>query len=296
MKLEILSIIFLFNLINISGQNITYIYDKETNLPISYASISYNDGGFYTNSNGSFNTNLIPDKTDTIKISILGYKNLSIHRYEIPDTIFLQPKVNKLNEVTIIDYKKEISIKPQKNILIDHQSWPLKNYNELCTCLYPKKYADARIDKIIFRFKHHKWSKNFTDNVRAILKFNVYEGSDTLFKNKIYQTKEFKIENKNVDLDVNFGKSDTYFSKEGVCIGIEMIGLSKDGFLLDKSSSVRPKLHKEESKYYDQKTYIKFVFNDTISAIPIIDFINKGRMRNKPYKRRNLSLGLKLKY
>lgn len=288
---------FLFIIITSVLQSQTiYVFDKKAKSPISYASISYDGGGFYTNADGSFNTSLIPKKSKNISISILGYKDLKIDRNQIDDTIFLTPKIHKLKEVTITNRKKEITIKPQKNIFINHQSFPAKKYSELCTCLYPKEYVNSKIDKVTFRFNRNKWSSNFTDEVRAILKFNVYAGSDTLFQNKIYQTKKFKIPNQNTDLSINFEDSNIFFYEAGICFSIEMIGYSKDGILLKTKSSVRPVLHKKKSKYYRQKTYIKPVFNDTILSIPLIDFINKGRMKNKPYERRNLSIGFKLKY
>lgn len=124
------------------------------------------------------------------------------------------------------------------------------------------------------------------------MKLNVYNGYDTLFENKIYQSKSYAIPNITTSVDVNLNDSNIAFDKDGVCFGVKMVGYLKDEILLKDKSSVRPILHRKDSKHYSQKTFIKFYYNDTI--IPLINYINKNRLRKKQYKRRNMSIGLKL--
>ncbi len=286
--------IFLFLATVVSYSQKICVLSKEDYSPISYSKITFDNGGFYTNSDGCFITSDIPKKIQAIKISNLGYKELTLSKDRIPDTILLTPVVNELKEITLTDKNKNVILKPKKSIFIHHQSWPLNNFSELCTCLYAEKYIDAKINEATFRFKRNKWNSSFSDDVRAILKFNVYNGNDTLFENKIYQSKSYAVPNTTTDVNVDFKDINITFDKDGVCFGIEMLGHLKDEVLLKDKSSVRPILHSKESKNYAQKTFVKHYYNDTI--IPLINFFNKNRLRKKQYKRRNMSIGLKLKH
>lgn len=101
-----------------SGFAQTKITDKETQYPVSYATISFGDGqGLFADEEGVFifTKKLYPD-VDSLHISALGFKELSLTTTDLPKTIEMEAEANKLDEVIINvtlgrKFKKE-TIKP----------------------------------------------------------------------------------------------------------------------------------------------------------------------------------------
>ncbi|WP_353778154.1 hypothetical protein [Winogradskyella sp. 3972H.M.0a.05] len=95
--------VFIFFVAFVSTNAQTFIKDSETKDPVSYASISFGDGqGIFADEEGMFifNKKLYKD-VDSLFISALGYKEAKLASENLKDTIFLEPKIDKLSEVVI---------------------------------------------------------------------------------------------------------------------------------------------------------------------------------------------------
>ena len=116
--------------------------------PIAFANISINSSekGFYSNIEGKVVVKFL-NKNDTLKISCIGYENKTIVFNQVRDTLFLEEKLNKLNEIEIkANYKySKIGYKGKK-------SWPSShgfgNINGLISGILIKNITTGFLDNI----------------------------------------------------------------------------------------------------------------------------------------------------
>lgn len=101
-----LFISFVFFSIRISAQDTVIgkvIYSVHDNMPLENVHILTSDTAIFTNTNGAFRLNF----KEYLEIFHIGYESLRFdHLNEIPDTIWLNRKVNTLEEVTISSKRK----------------------------------------------------------------------------------------------------------------------------------------------------------------------------------------------
>lgn len=94
----------------------TKIIDKKNNEPVSFATISFGDGfGVFANDHGrfTFTKKLYPD-IDTLYISALGYKDLSLPSEPLPETIYMEEEIDHLDEVVIYANLEDRKYKVEK--------------------------------------------------------------------------------------------------------------------------------------------------------------------------------------
>jgi|GEM_PF-3600746 hypothetical protein len=291
---EIYTIILLFFFFYHNSQSVT-VYDKVTYKPIPFASIQYNKNGFYVDENGTFRLNDIPSEIDSLLINHVRYKSKKIALNDIEKNIYLQPKINNLNEVLINDRYQTKTLKPLSSFIISHSSWPLSKKSEICSCLYPKnKYKETLIKQATISIKKNKTGL-FKDDYQAVVRLNVYLGDSLTKGNHIFSSPIKKFYNENIDLKFNVKEQKIFFDKAGVSFCLEFLGFSKNGKILNRKAIIRPELHKKLSEAFKAKTFLKFKFKNTLTFKSVIKLINKNRLKNNPYKRRNLSIGLQLK-
>ena len=111
------------------AQNKTGIVkDSATDNPIAYATLQITKNhGTITNEEGKFSLNVSNfKKTDSLKVSYLGYKTVSFAIKDIPETILLEEDVVNLDEVNL--NQEQLSVEEIIQRARENQS---KNYNNL---------------------------------------------------------------------------------------------------------------------------------------------------------------------
>jgi hypothetical protein len=110
--------IYTQNKIEISG----YVYDGSSGGKLAGASVSVinNKKGIFTDSAGYFSFNAPPGKLHIV-VRYLGYTTKELNHYILKDTFFTVPLVqeNRLNEITVIGNKKDISARSNGMSIID---------------------------------------------------------------------------------------------------------------------------------------------------------------------------------
>jgi hypothetical protein len=123
MKNILITITFLFICSFTSAQMVLF-YDAETKEPVSFATVSFGNGlGTHANANGEFlyQQKRYPD-IDTLFVSALGYKNLTILTSVIKEEYALQQEIDQLKEV-VITTKREGKYKTRELKPIAHSSY-----------------------------------------------------------------------------------------------------------------------------------------------------------------------------
>lgn len=130
--------LFIFSCSFVSAQEVVsikgYVYDKTDKSPLAYALITLEGKAIGTNTNedGFFSITIIKDNNAAIKISVLGYKSVTIPASDFNNTaklIYLETQSFNLNQVTVkpIDplevlknsYKKIAENYPSDHIYMD---------------------------------------------------------------------------------------------------------------------------------------------------------------------------------
>jgi len=296
-----LFITFVYLITNVTySQKKIVLIDSLTRQPISFAIIQKKNGtGVYSNENGVFN--IEQGYTDTLKIYHLGYYIKTIKSTKLSDSLFLKPRVEELKEVIINSRGKT-----QKDIKLlkkpgSFNNMFLRSGTEILTFLFPNnKILDFEIDKIIFHFNKLKYSKNKDElkEQQSVIKINIYELKKDRLNKLIFSSKPKKINAYNKDeLIINLKEEFITLKKEGIAFGIEYIGnIDKNGdFYKTLKLYLRPSLVKNNSKYYNAKTFLKYTLKNKNETIPINKIINSNLPKDlkKSYDR-NLAISLEL--
>jgi hypothetical protein len=284
MKKKVLLLIYLFPIYVFSQKEI-YIKDFKTKKELPYATINFlqKNKGLYTNERGVF---LLPEiKSDSIEISYIGYDSLKFKASKIKDTIFLRQSSIILSEIEINTGKSKEKvigyIRKKKNL-----SWHIKKKTELATLIrYNKYYKDAYIKKIFIPIskeggikKGNIWESDFPD-FRSVFRVHLYSNSEgkpnkSVLKNSILIECD---QNSSNILEIDITDEFIKFPKEGVFVGVEMIGvLDNNGSISNNKSSILPsfKFTKKKEKNISSISYIKIIFlgNNWISIKNRKDF------------------------
>lgn len=149
---------------------IYFVKDSISKKNISYASIQYlnSDEGTYSNEKGMFCLN--KNISDSIKVSCLNYYPLKLSISELKDNIFLNPKVEILDEITITNKKKEKTIGLHKKST--NFSWHILTSTEFITSLkFKEDIHNTFITDIHIPIK--KARKVIKEDIRALIRLNI---------------------------------------------------------------------------------------------------------------------------
>lgn len=268
----------------------TIIKDALTSYPISYATVSFNNGnGLFANDEGEFvfTKKLYPD-IDTLFISALGYKDLKVATENLPKTLLMTTEVNALDEVLLtakIDRKFKVEdIKPYLDDNY-YNCWLPTIESEIAVYFHNPDEALKKITKVHFpiTLESKDWEKRNRANAEK-------KPFSTLFKVKFYnndnghpgkeisfRTLVFRATEKDGDkftLDVS--DEGIFIPKSGVFISLQVLGYtddngkllsnkkykeikSNDGSMIKIPTNFRPLLPFTD-KISENKTYIKRVF------------------------------------
>ena len=268
----------------------TKLKDAQTSYPVSYATVSFNNGnGLFANDEGEFifTTKLYPD-IDTLYISALGYKDLKIATSNLPQTILMDTETNALDEVLItvkIDRKfKEEKIKPYLDDDYYH-CWLPTIESEIAVYFSNPDLTLKKITKVHFpiTLESKDWEKRNRSNAdkkpfSTLFKVNFYNNQNGMpGKEIINRTIVFRASEKDGDqfiLDVS--KEDIFIPQSGVFVSLQVLGYtdengklltnkkykeikSNDGSFIKIPTNFRPLLPFTD-KISENRTYVKRVF------------------------------------
>lgn len=243
----------------------TKVLEAQTKEPISYATVSFGNGqGFFADDDGMFifNKSLYPD-VDSLFISALGFKDLSISSANLPETLFLETYIDELDEVVVhskIDRKfKEETLKPYLDD--DYFKCWLPTIESEIAVFFPNN--DDRLKKIaqihlpitleskdwVQRKKRNADKKPFSTlfKVKFYTNENGFPGKVLTYDNIVFRATE-----KNGDVvDLDVSRYDLFMPKTGFFVSIQVLGYSN-----------------ENGKLLPNKKYKEIKSNDGIAKIP----------------------------
>lgn len=268
----------------------TKIIDSQSRYPVSYATVSFNNGnGLFANDEGEFlfTSKLYPD-IDTLYISALGYKDLTIATAHLPKMILMDTEVNALDEVLIsakMDRKFKVeTIKPYLDDDYYH-CWLPTIESEIAVYFDPPDAFSNKITKVHFpiTLESKDWEKRKRSNadkkpfstlfkVKFYSNENGYPGKEIVFRNLVFRATE-----KHGDefiLDVS--EEDIFIPEKGVFVSLQVLGYtdgngkllsnkkykeikSRDGGVVKIPTNFRPLLPFTD-EIPENRTYVKRVF------------------------------------
>lgn len=265
-----------------------FVKDSISKKNIPYASIQYlnSDEGTYSNEKGMFYLN--KNISDSIKISCLNYYPLKLAISELKDNIFLNPKVEILDEITITNKKKEKTIGLHKKST--NFSCHILTSTEFITSLkFKEDIHNTFITDIHIPIK--KARKVIKEDIRALIRLNIY--SD--FKEKIYESEPKYCElNKSRLLSFDVSDALIEIKPNNLFVGVELLGfVNNRNEIIEKSndySLVIPFTHKKTNDF-EFNTYLKLVFSGNKEWKPLNDITKEFSNKKKQY---HLPIGLTL--
>ena len=277
--------IYLFILIiyvNISYSQNFKVLDSITKEPFVAVKLGANDG-LYTNENGEFQ--LDKQKYDSINIFSLGYHELKQSINKLNEIIYLIPKAEELKEVVVLNKKhvfKTIGFLKNKSKF----SWQIGSKHEFISVIKPNKiYENAFLEKIHFPIKQSIFNDSLM-NKTGVLRINIYSIKNNIPDKKIFSSIPISYSmDVNADVELNISNNLIRFVKEGICIGIENIGIiDNNGEIISNKRSSQLNLYftSKASKDFDSiKTYTNSVFSDYDKLILVNDFLKNNTILKK---------------
>ncbi|WP_092134947.1 peptidase associated/transthyretin-like domain-containing protein [Bizionia paragorgiae] len=286
--------IFLFTCFKNFSQ-VIIIVDSLNKKPLPFVGVKYNNTGFYTSKEGLFNLNQV--NTDSIEVSLLGYKKLVLKTKALRDTIYLNRETYTLKEVVLTKKKnKTKQIKPLKSPK-SFGSWVIQPKSELLISIYPKdNIKDHYIDKIKIYFSKVIEIKELKDNsLMAYVRLHIYDIKDGKPFNSVYSSNAIDVNSfKKDEISLDISNNLIVLKESGLFIGLELIGYYKnDSSIINNNPIIRPTLTNKINKDISSKTFVRSIFKNQYKIEPINELLKRGRPAKKEIVR-NLNIGLEL--
>lgn len=259
------------------------VLDSNTQEPVVYANISFlsSTDGISTLENGSYYLSVLKKNLKSkVHISCLNYKDTIVNATDLIDaTIFMQPKIEVLQEVVISNTKqKQVELDPVKGSIISMHSkgmrmvakyFPNTKKNKCCSYLskvtieFPRRVNK----KSKFRFRIFSVEKNSGKPLEDLLLKNI---PVTITENQ-----------KQVELDI----SNQYLEmpKEGFFVAFEKLFIpynkygAKNEFGDDDKGFYSPIIGVTKSRFYKRDVSRNYIYtNGKWLELP---FTKRGRLR-----------------
>ncbi|SHI35909.1 hypothetical protein SAMN04488096_101270 [Mesonia phycicola] len=290
------NILIAFLFFNLAFSQNFIVADKESKKPLPYVSVYSINAGVYSNVEGRVELNDKFQLNDTLTIEILGFKSVknTVLNFQELDTIFLEPKVEKLAEVKLNNGQEFIVIEKGSSPR-SYTSCPLNNTTEFISVLTPKStVANNLVNKVKLYFlkpRGFKYKKKMLKGHKLVFRMNLYRFSSDNDFEKLYMSEIFYInilEKDDVELNI-----DKYipFYEEGLAVGVEHIGeVDSQMNFVEKPFSRGPALTSDVNDYYQAASFLRFSFSEKptyrpYSALPYV---------SSKKDERNLQLDLEL--
>lgn len=220
----------------------TVIKDKQTEYPVSYANISFGNGnGMFADDAGLFifTKKLYPD-VDSLYISALGYKSITIATTNLSNLLLLEPNIDELNEVVIrakIDRKfKEETLEPYLDD--DYYNCWLPTIESEIAVFFPNDdLKDKQIATVHFpiTLESKDWEKRNKKNAdkqpfSTLFKAKFY-GNDKGVPGKelIYETIVFRATEKGGDVyNLDVSEYDIMIPEDGMFVSLQVLGYTDE--------------------------------------------------------------------
>lgn len=248
-------ILFFFSMGLLCGQ--TAVKDKLTQNAVSYATISFGNGtGVFADDEGTFifTRELYPD-VDTLYVTALGYKALTISTTNLPSIILMETQIDELNEVVIrtkLDKKfKEETLKPYLDDDYYH-CWLPTIESEIAVYFPNEDGKDKQIITVHFpiTLESKDWEKRKKENAEkqpfsTLFKVKFYVNNNGFpGKELIYETVVFRATEKGGDVyNLNVSNYDIFMPGKGMFVSLQVLGYT------DNSGKLLP-----NKKYKEIKT------------------------------------------
>jgi len=223
------------------------ILDSDSKHPISYATISFGNGnGLFADDEGLFVfTKKLYSDVDSLFITALGYKNLNVATTSLSKTLFLEPKIDELNEIVIkVKPKGKFKKEKLKAYLDDdyYKCWLPTIESEIAVFFDNKNNKVKKITSVYFPFalESKNWKKRKRSNAdkrsfSTLFKVNFYENKDG-FPGKVLTNENivFRVTEQDGDLfELNVDDYDIFIPKSGIFVSLQVLGYTdKTGKLL----------------------------------------------------------------
>jgi hypothetical protein len=262
MKFKYLLLFTLLSNISYSQKNII-IANSISNTPILYANIKVlnSDKGFYSNNKGIFIIDNKLNKNDSILVTCLGYSSIKKQIGKLKDTIFLNPSIENLKEITLKSKKpilKKIGFKRKNMAFFTGTDF------QLGLLIQPvKKDENKYINEIIIPvtkgIKHIKRKNKTFNSILKVLLFSVKENHPykTIIKKPIIINYN---NNSRKKIKVDISDENIQFDNNGIFICIEIVGeIDIEGNIINQKNP-RPGFvctDKKTKDFSNYKTYYK---------------------------------------
>jgi hypothetical protein len=279
-------ILFLLLISQISFAQIT-VLDSVSKIPVSYATISFGNGnGIFADDEGKFffTKKLYPD-VDSLYISAIGYKNLSVAAKNLTDSLLLQSKIDELDEVVLsIKSNRKFKEETLKPYLDDdyYNCWLPTIESEIAVYFPKKSNKDQKLTSVIFPialeskdWKKRKRSNSDKKKFSTLFKVNFYTNDNGKPGNTLtYETIVFRATEKDGDAyTLNVEEYDLYIPKNGFFVSIQVMGYT------DKNGKLLPNKKYKEIKTKNGTVKIPTNFR------PLLPFTDKIETKNTYIKR-----------
>ncbi len=263
------------------------VLDSTSNYPVSYATISFGNGnGIFADDEGKFifNKKLYPD-IDSLFISAIGFKDINIAIKNLPTTLLMLPKADKLDEVIVRTNRnrkfKEEALKPY---LDDdyYNCWLPTIESEIAVYFEKTTKEDQKLTQVLFpiALESKDWKKRKRSNTdkrafSTLFKVKFYANNNG-FPDKVltYETIVFRTTEKNGDaFKLNVEDYDIYIPENGFFVSTQVMGYT------DKNGKLLP-----NKKYKEIKTKQGIVKIPT-NFRPLLPFTNELKTKNTFIKR-----------
>ncbi|WP_044399079.1 hypothetical protein [Lacinutrix sp. Hel_I_90] len=236
LKKEIPVLLMLVVTLFSGAQNTTLISENQE--PISYATISFGNGnGLFADDAGQFYfTKKLYSDIDSLYISALGYKKLTLSTINLPSTIVLESKVSKLQEIIISGLPKgKFKIEEIEPITHDDyfKCW-LPTIESEIAVFFPNESAHIKRLKTLeipIKVESKNWGdrKQKTSEKRpfsTLFKVNFYENANGFPGEVItYDKIVFIATEKNEDIyELDVLDHNLIMPKEGLFISLQVLG------------------------------------------------------------------------
>lgn len=268
----------------------TKIVDSTTGHPVSYATISFNNGyGLFADDEGefTFTQKKYPD-IDTLYISALGYSDLKIPVRNVSKIITLETEIDALDEVLITSntdrkYKTE-QIKPY----LDHNyfhCWLPTIESEIAVYFNNTNDVQKQIAAVHFpiTLESQDWDKRTRSNtdkkpfstlfkVKFYNNDNGYPGKEIVYRTIVFRATE----NDGQEFVLNVLDEGIFIPASGIFVSLQVLGYtdangkllnnkkfkeikSRDGSIVRIPTNFRPLLPFTD-KISENRTFVKRVF------------------------------------